>query len=88
MSWNDQRIAYAWFINSDGTFSSGRASRGPSGGGAWSANGAHLILKYTNGFRYVGELHQDTFGGTAYLANGQSFGAFSMSRSVGPKSDD
>lgn len=82
VSWNDPVVSYAWFINPDGTFSSGRAGRGDDGGGTWGAHGRLLILKYADGFRYEGELHDDVYGGTAYLATGRVFGGFSMRRAM------
>lgn len=80
VSWNDPIVNYAWAIYSDGTFGSGRVGRGESGGGAWHMSGDHLTLKYADGFRYEGELHDNAYGGTAYQANGRAFGGFSMSR--------
>ena len=82
VSWNDPLVTYVWVIESDATFASGRAGRGLNGAGAWSAEGAHLVLKYEDGFRYEGELHDDTYSGTAYRATGQALGGFSMTRSL------
>ncbi|MEJ0061265.1 MAG: hypothetical protein WDM79_17610 [Terricaulis sp.] len=82
VSWNNPIVAYGWRVDPDGTFSSGRLGRGLSGGGAWSANGAQLTLKYDDGFRYEGEVHGDAYNGTAYSAEGQEYGAFSMRRAV------
>ena len=80
VSWNSPIVAYAWRIDPDGAFSSGRVGRGESGGGAWGTDGAHLTLKYANGFRYEGELHGDVYSGAAYRADGRAFGGFSMRR--------
>ena len=82
VSWNAPIVAYAWTINPDGAFTSGRAGRGQSGGGAWGMHGARLTLKYENGFRYEGALRKDEYAGAAYLANGRAFGAFSMWRDI------
>jgi len=80
VSWNDPVVSYAWSIYPDGTFTSGRLGRGQDGGGAWEANGERLTLKYEDGFRYEGELHEDVYAGDAYDANGRRFGAFAMHR--------
>lgn len=80
VSWDDAAVYYAWSIFPDGTFTSGRFGRGQDGGGVWVANGTRLTLKYQDGFRYEGELQQDTYSGDAYDANGRRFGAFSMHR--------
>lgn len=80
VSWNEPIVSYAWSIYPDGAFSSGRLGRGANGGGAWSTNGAHLTLKYSDHFRYEGELSGDWFSGDAYTATGQTFGSFSMHR--------
>ncbi|UPT62768.1 MAG: hypothetical protein M0D54_20975 [Hyphomonadaceae bacterium JAD_PAG50586_4] len=80
VSWNDPVVTYAWSIYPDGTFTSGRFGRGQDGGGVWSANGERLTLKYQDGFRYEGELQQDTYSGNANDASGRRFGAFSMHR--------
>ena len=80
VAWNDPVVPYAWTIYPGGTFTSGRLGRGQDGGGVWNANGARLTLKYQDGFRYEGELQQDTYSGNAYDANGRRFGAFSMQR--------
>lgn len=82
VSWNDPRVSYSWRINPDGTFSSDRVGRAHRGGGAWSANGAHVTLKYDNGFRYEGELRENSYTGSAYVANGRQLGTFSMWRYV------
>lgn len=82
VSWNARPIEYAWYIEAGGTFESGRVGRGANGGGVWSIDGSHLILKYANGFQYEGELSGDGYGGTAYRANRQALGGFSMSRAV------
>lgn len=82
VSWNDPIVSYSWLINPDGTFSSGRLGRGHGGGGAWSANGAQVTLKYDDGFRYEGELRQNSYDGFAYVANGRRLGAFTMSRAM------
>lgn len=80
VSWNPPLVTYAWRMNADGTFNSGRLGRAQSGFGAWSARGAHVTLKYSDGFRYEGELNADGFAGTAYSARGRAFGSFSMAR--------
>lgn len=80
VSWNEPTVSYAWTIFPDGTFTSGRLGRGQNGGGAWGADGKRLTLKYEDGFRYEGELHEDVYAGDAYEANGRRFGAFSMHR--------
>jgi hypothetical protein len=82
VSWNDPPVTYAWLIDPDGTFASGRAGRGPDGGGAWGVHGGRLILKYANGFRYEGELRENSYAGTAYRANGDALGTFEMYRSA------
>jgi len=80
VSWSTRPVFYSWQINSDATFSSGREGRGHDGGGVWRADGARLTLKYSDGFRYEGEVRGDAYSGTAYLANGSPFGSFGMSR--------
>lgn len=82
VSWSRHVATYAWWIEPDGTFSSGRAGRGLSGEGVWGANGAHVTLKYADGFRYEGQLRGDAYSGTAFLANGRRFGGFAMWRAV------
>lgn len=82
VSWNDPIVSYVWFIEPDGTFSSGRLGRGPSGGGEWSANGDHITLKYDDGFRYEGELGDNAFAGTAYTADDRALGSFTMHRDM------
>lgn len=82
VSWNDPVVRYGWTIYPDGTFSSGRLGRGENGGGEWSTHGAHLTLKYSDNFRYEGELQGNIYSGTAYTAEGRAFGGFSMTRSV------
>lgn len=80
VSWNEPPMSYAWRIDPDGTFASGRAGRGYSGGGAWGVHGAQLTLKYEDGFRYEGELHADAYSGAAYTVDGRAFGSFSIWR--------
>ena len=83
VSWNDSAyVTYVWSIFSDGTFNSGRVGRGSSGvgDGSWGLHGDLLVLKYTNGLRYEGQLREDTYSGQAILVDGSVFGAFSMSR--------
>ncbi|MEQ1492628.1 MAG: hypothetical protein ABL932_18950, partial [Terricaulis sp.] len=75
----ERLISYSWEINADRTFTSGREGRGHDGGGAWSLHGARLTLKYSDGFRYEGELNGDGYSGTAFGADGRAFGSFSMS---------
>jgi hypothetical protein len=87
VSWNELSVTYAWRIDPDGTFSSGRAGRGLDGGGTWGTHGARLTLKYENGFRYEGELRDDAYSGTAYLANGRALGGFAMWRATERPSD-
>lgn len=82
VSWNDPIVSYSWAINPDGTFSSGRLGRGHNGGGAWNVNGEHVTLKYDDGFRYEGELHENTYSGSAHVANGRQFGTFVMWRDM------
>lgn len=82
VSWNEPPVSYAWRIDADGTFSSGRAGRGYSGGGAWGMHGARLTLKYEDGFRYEGELRADAYSGAAFTADGRAFGSFSMWRAT------
>lgn len=82
VSWNDPVVSYVWFIEPDGTFSSGRLGRGPSGGGEWSANGSHLTLKYDDGFRYEGELHDNAYSGGAFSADDRPYGSFTMHRDM------
>jgi hypothetical protein len=80
VSWNDFPVTYAWDIFPGGVFGSGRLGRGDGGGGHWSADGAHLSLKYESGFRYDGDISEDVYSGTASLPNGRRFGSFYMSR--------
>lgn len=80
VSWNAPIVSYSWRINPDGTFSSGRLGRAQDGGGAWGTSGVRLTLKYAGGFRYEGELKDNTYDGTAYDADGNAFGGFSMWR--------
>lgn len=80
VEWSDPRVIYSWQINRDGTFSSGRHGRDHDGGGTWNATGAHLTLKYEDGFRYEGALEGDSYSGDAYRTNGRRLGGFSMSR--------
>jgi hypothetical protein len=87
VSWNDPIVFYSWQINADGTFSSDRVGRAHRGGGAWSANGAQVTLKYDDGFRYEGELRGDAYSGSAYVANGRALGAFAMSREAKERRD-
>lgn len=82
VSWNEPIVSYSWAINPDGTFSSGRLGRGHDGGGAWSANGAQITLKYDNGFRYEGELGGSAYSGAAYHPNGRQQGTFAMWREM------
>jgi hypothetical protein len=82
VSWNAPIVSYAWRINPHGTFSSGRFGRAQDGGGAWGTNGMHLTLKYAGGFRYEGNLKDNTYDGTAYDADGSVFGGFSMRRAA------
>ncbi len=82
VSWNAPIVEYAWAIDADGTFTSGRAGRGHDGGGAWGAHGARLTLKYENGFRYEGELRDDSYVGTAYRTDGRALGTFAMWRQI------
>ncbi len=82
VSWSDRRVSYSWQINPDGTFTSGRAGRGHDGGGAWSANGDRLTLKYEDGFRYEGVLRDDRYSGAAYRTNGRQLGTFAMWRAT------
>lgn len=83
VSWNDHAaVGYGWTLYPDGTFTSGRLGRGDNGGGEWSTRGAHLTLKYSDRFRYEGELRDDTYSGTAYTAEGRAYGGFNMSRAV------
>jgi hypothetical protein len=80
VSWNASIVTYVWTIYPDGTFTSGRFGRGQDGGGGWGTHGDQLTLKYTNGFRYTGELRGNAYGGTAYSEEGRAFGGFSLSR--------
>lgn len=80
VSWNDRIVQYGWSLYPDGAFSSGRLGRGENGGGAWGTHGAHLTLKYANGFRYEGDLNGDEYSGDAYTADGRRLGSFHMSR--------
>src|SRR5262245_1267899 len=82
VSWSRGLVTYVWWIEPNGRFSSGRAGRGPNGGGTWNANGARITLKYDDGFRYEGELREDAYSGSAYRANGRRFGAFAMWRAA------
>lgn len=80
VSWSETPVTYVWEIYADNTFGSDRDGRGPRNGGAWSARGARLTLKYDDGFRYEGEVSGDSYTGTAFGTDGRVFGAFSMSR--------
>ena len=80
VSWNDPIVSYAWSIYPDGTFTSGRLGRGQNGGGTWGTDGAHLTLKYDDGFRYQGQVVEDAYSGEAYDSGGRGFGGFSMHR--------
>lgn len=84
VSWNDATyVTYGWSILADGTFNSGRVGRGSSGvvgDGSWELHGDLLVLKYTSGFRYEGQLRGDTYAGQAFAVDGSVFGTFSMSR--------
>lgn len=82
VSWNEPDVFYSWLINPDGTFSSDRVGRAHRGGGAWSANGAHVTLKYDDGFRYEGELGRNSYSGFAYVADGRRLGSFAMWRDM------
>lgn len=82
VSWNERGVFYSWAINPEGTFSSDRAGRPHRGGGAWSANGAHVTLKYDDGFRYEGELERNSYSGSAYVADGRRLGSFAMWRDM------
>ncbi len=80
VSWNDPIVTYNWTIYSDDTFTSGRLGRGENGGGTWGVHGSRLTLKYSDGFRYEGDLRDNVYAGTAYTADGRAFGGFSMRR--------
>ena len=80
VSWNEPVVFYSWAIEADGTFSSGREGHVHDGGGHWGVHGGRLTLKYDDGFRYEGDLRSGGYAGTAYRANGERFGTFSMSR--------
>lgn len=80
VSWSEHPVTYAWAINADGSFTSGRLGRGHDGAGRWSLHGETLTLKYDSGFRYDGVLRGDGYAGTAYEADGDALGTFAMSR--------
>ena len=81
VSWNSHLVVrYGWTISPDGSFTSGRLGRGENGGGMWSLHGTHLTLKYSDNFRYEGELRGNVYSGTAYTAEGRAYGGFFMSR--------
>lgn len=91
VSWNAPVVTYTWRLYPDGTFNSGRLGRDQSGGGAWSARGDHVTLKYSNGVRYEGDLNGDSYSGAVYTAHDRTFGSFTMARDVkltGSKNDD